>query len=98
MTNLTIQIFIQKIVGATYGGAYNTFWGGAVTQSYTTNSTYIVYTWTIVNGQTILCSSGPYRVVAQFSLVGTAQITNADTYIVTTTISVGVTTVLTGHF
>jgi hypothetical protein len=98
LKNITIQIFLQKTVGATYGGAYTTFWGGILNQSYTINGTQIIYTWTIVNGQTITCSGGPYTAVAEFSLTGTAQITSADTYIVTTTTTAGVTTTLSGHF
>ncbi len=98
LNNITIQIIVQKTVGATYSTASNGFWGGTINQSYTTNSTCIIYTWTIISGQTITCSGGPYQVTAQFSLSGTSQVTSADTYIVTTTTSAGVTTTLTGHF
>ncbi len=98
MTNITIQIIVEKTVGATYNGIYNTFWGGTINESHTTTGTQIIYTWIIVNGQTINCSGGPYTVQAQFDLIGTAQITSADTYIVTMTTSAGVTTTLSGHF
>jgi hypothetical protein len=98
LTNVTIQTIVQKTVGATYSNAYDTIGAGQVSQSYVSNSTQIIYTWTIVNGQTIACSAGPYSFVAEFGLSGTPQITSGDTYIVTTTTSAGVTNILSGHF
>jgi hypothetical protein len=98
LINITIQIFVQNTVGATYYGTYSSFAPGVVAASYNTTASQIIYTWTIVSGQTVACVSATYSVAAQFGLSGTAQITSADTYIVTTTTSAGVTTVFTGHF
>lgn len=98
LSNVTIQIFVQKTVGATYNGRYNSFSTGVITSSYVDTGTEIIYTWTIVSGQTVNCVSGSYSVAAQFNLVGTAQITSADTYVVTTTTTGGITTTFTGNF
>ncbi len=98
LTNITIQIFAQTTVGAIYNAMSNSFSGGVVTQSDSTTASQIIYTWTIVSGQTVACASATYNVKAQFTLIGTPQITSADTYIITTTTSGGVTTVFTGHF
>ncbi len=98
LTNVTIQIFIQRTVGATYSGMSNSFSTGVVTQSYTTTSTQIIYTWTIVAGQIVNCLLSSYNVQAQITLSGTPHVTSADTYIVTTTTNAGVTTTSTGHF
>jgi hypothetical protein len=98
LTNVTIQIFVQTTSGATFNAMSNSFSTGVVTQSDSTTASQIIYTWTIVSGQTVACVSATYDVKAQFSLSGTAQVTSADTYIITTTTSGGVTTVFTGHF
>jgi len=97
LTNITIQIFVQTTVGATYNAMSDSF-SGVVAYSYSTTASQIIYTWTIVSGQTVACVSTTYDVKAQFTLIGTAQVTSADTYIITTTTSGGVTTVFTGHF
>ncbi|CAF4791120.1 unnamed protein product [Rotaria sp. Silwood1] len=98
LTNITIQIIVQKTVGAAYNGHTNSFASGVVSSSYVDNGSQIIYTWTIASGQNITCSSSSYNVKAQFSLVGTQQISSADTYVVTTTTSVGITTTYSGHF
>ncbi len=98
MTNITIQIFVKKAYGATYSYANSNYYGGAVTSSYTTNATYIIYTWIIVSGQTFTCSGGPYTFMAAFGGTGTAQVTSGDAYILTATTSGGVTNTLSGHF
>jgi hypothetical protein len=98
VTNLTIQIFVSKSYGATYNGMYGSYWGGTVTPTYTTNSTYIIYTWTIVSGQSITCSSGPYTYTIAFNSNGTAQVPSGDSYLVTATNNGGVTNTLSGHF
>ncbi len=77
---------------------YGSYWGGTVNPTHTTNSTYIIYTWTIVSGQTITCSGGPYSYTIQFNSNGTTQTTSGDTYSVTATNSGGVTNTLWGHF
>jgi hypothetical protein len=98
LVNITIQIFVQTTVGATYYGIYNSFSTGVVTGSYSAGGSQIVYTWTITPGQTIACVSATYSVAAQYDLYGTAQINSNDTYIVTTTTNTRVTTTFTGHF
>jgi hypothetical protein len=98
LKNITIQIIVQKTVGASYHGAYNTFWSGTINQSYADNGTQIIYTWTIVSGQTITCSGGPYKAEAEFDLNGTSHNTGADNYTLTTTTNAGMTTTLSGHF
>jgi hypothetical protein len=67
-------------------------------QSYVDNGTQIIYTWSIVNGQTIAPSSSPYTAEAQFNLIGTYQPTSDDTYIVTGTTITNQTSTLSGHF
>ena len=98
VTNLTIQVFVLRSYGATYNSMYGSYWGGTMTASYTTNSTYIIYTWTIVSGQTITCSAGPYIYTVQINSNGTAQVTTGDTYTITAVNSGGVTNTLSGHF
>jgi hypothetical protein len=98
LQNLTIQIFILRSYGATYSNMWGTFWGGTMSQAHTANSTYIVYTWTIVSGQIITCSGGPYSFTAQITSNGTTQITSGDTYSVSATTSGGVTNTYSGHF
>lgn len=99
LTNITAHITVHKTVGATYNnGTYNTFWAGTVSQSQVDNGTNIVYTWTMVSGQTIDCSYGPYDIEAQFDLPGTPQIISPDTYILTTTTISGVINTFSGNF
>lgn len=98
LTNITIQIIVQKTAGATYSSAYNSFFSGAMIQNYVDTGTQIIYTWTIVSGQTITCGVGSYQVSAQFNLLGTQQTMSADTYVVTATTSGGVTSTRSGHF
>ena len=77
---------------------YGNYWGGTMTGSYTSNTTYIIYTWSIVSGQIITCSAGPYTYTAQFNSNGTAQVTSGDTYTVTTKTSSGFINTFSGHF
>ncbi|CAF3800565.1 unnamed protein product [Rotaria sp. Silwood1] len=98
LTNITIQIIVQKTVGATYNGGPDSFVTGVVSSSYVDNGSQIIYTWTIASGKNITCISSSYNVNAQFNLFGAQQISSADTYVVTTTTSVGITTTYSGHF
>ncbi len=98
LNNITITIYVQKTVGAMYSGAFSTFWGGTMNQGYADNGTQIIYTWTVISGQTIQASGSPYRAQAQFSLVGVSQTTSADIYTVRATTVGGVTSLLSGHF
>ncbi|CAF3398026.1 unnamed protein product, partial [Rotaria sp. Silwood2] len=98
LTNLTIQITAQKTVGATYNALSDSFAPGVVSSSHVTNGVQIIYTWTIISGQNIACVISWFDVKAQFNLVGTQQIVSADTYMVTTTTSAGVTSTYSGYF
>jgi hypothetical protein len=69
-----------------------------MTQSHVDSGTQIIYTWRIVNGQTIVPSSNGYMVEAGFNLIGTYQPTSGDTYIVTVTTNINQTSTLSGHF
>jgi hypothetical protein len=85
-------------VNATYSGAYSTFWGGTISQTYSNTASQIIYVWTIVSGQTIQASGSPYTAQAQFSLSGVNQVTSADTFTVIATTSGGVTSTFSGYF
>jgi hypothetical protein len=69
-----------------------------VNQNYVDTGKQIIYTWTIVNGQTISAIGSPHRAPAQFSLFGTNQPTSAGTYKVTATTVSGVTSSSIGYF
>ena len=98
LSNLTIIITVQKTVGATYHGAYSTFGSGLMNVAYVDTGTEIIYSWTIVSGNTIPAYNSPYRAVAQFNLYGTIQITSADTYEIRATTTSVVTSTVSGHF
>ncbi len=98
LNNITITIIVQRTVNATYSGAFSTFWSGTMNQAYSNTGTQIIYTWTIVSGQTIQSSGSPYQAQAQFSLFGVSQITSVDTYQVTAATVGGVTSSFSGHF
>jgi len=98
LNNITIKIFVQKTVNATYWNAYSTFWSSTTNQAYLDNGTQIIYTWTIVSGQTIQSSGSPYTAQAQFQLYGVNQPTSTDLYQVTATTVGGVTSTFSGYF
>jgi hypothetical protein len=98
LTNVTIVITVQKTVNARYNGLYNTFQSGAMIQHHVDNGIQIIYTWRIVHGHTIVPSSNPYTVEAQFGLKGTYQLTSNDTYMVTFTTIINQTSTVSGHF
>ncbi len=85
-------------MNATYNGAFTTFWSGTSNQTYIDTGSQIIYTWSIVSGQTIQASGSPYRAQAQFKLIGVNQTTTADTYNVTATTINGLTSTVSGHF
>ncbi|CAF4028604.1 unnamed protein product, partial [Adineta steineri] len=96
LTNVTIQITVSKIVGATFNGYSNSF--AQIDQSYIDNGTDIIYTWTIISGQTINCGSGTYHIQAQYHLFGTSQPNDVDSYTIILETSSGGTTVNSGYF
>ncbi|CAF1134574.1 unnamed protein product [Adineta steineri] len=98
LTNVTIQITVSKTVNATYSGGFTTFPGGQINQYYIDNGTDIIYTWTIINGQTINCTISTYQIEAQYQLVGTSQPNNVDSYTIILETSSGGTTVNSGYF
>ncbi|CAF4123727.1 unnamed protein product [Adineta steineri] len=98
LTNVTIQITVSKTVGATFNGYSNTFPAGQTTESYIDNGTDIIYTWTIINGQTINCVSSTFQIEAQYHLFGTSQPNHVDSYTTIIETSNGVTTVNSGYF
>ena len=98
MSALTIVVTLQKTVGATWAGMFNNFPGGTMIESHMDNGAQVTYTWQSINGQTIGSVGGPYTATAQFNLIGTAQSTSADTYIITITASNGQSSTLSGHF
>jgi hypothetical protein len=83
LSNITAFINVQRTVGATFASQYNTFWSGTITQTYSTGASTIVYSWTIIAGQSISSSGFPYFVEAQFQLQGTNQTVSSDSYSVT---------------
>ncbi|CAF1000196.1 unnamed protein product [Adineta steineri] len=97
-TNVTIQITVPKIVNATFNNCFNTFSYGQINQYCIDNGTDIIYTWTIISGQTINCGSGTYQIQAQYHLSGTSQPNNVDSYTIILETSNGVTTVSSGYF
>lgn len=98
LSNVIIVITVQKTVGAKWAGMFNNFPGGTMSESHVDNGAQVIYTWKIVNGQTIGSSSRSYTVVAQFDLIGTSQPTSGDTYTVTIMAVNGETRTLSGHF
>jgi hypothetical protein len=76
---------VQKTVNTTYWNAYTTFWSRTVNQTYVDTGSEIIYTWTIVSGQTIQASGSLYTAEAQFKLYGINQTISDDTYNVTAT-------------
>ncbi|CAF3763552.1 unnamed protein product [Adineta steineri] len=98
LTNVTIQITVSKTVGATFNGGFTTFPGGQINQYYIDNGTDIIYTWTIINGQTINCTISTYQIQAQYGLSGTSQPNHVDSYTTIIETSNGVTTVNSGYF
>ncbi|CAF4076497.1 unnamed protein product [Adineta steineri] len=98
LTNVTIQITVSKTVGATFSGGFTTFPGGQINQYYIDNGTDIIYTWTIISGQTINCTISTYQIEAQYQLVGTSQPNNVDSYTIILETSSGGTTVNSGYF
>ncbi|CAF1195750.1 unnamed protein product [Adineta steineri] len=98
LTNVTIQITVSKTVGATYNGAFTTFSGGLINQYYIDNGTDIIFTWTIVSGQTINCVSSTFHIEAHYNLFGISQPNNVDSYTTIIETSNGTTTVNSGYF
>lgn len=84
-------------MNATYNSAYTSFWGGTMNQMYIDTGTDIIYTWTIVTGQSINCPNS-YTATGQMNLYGTSQPNGIDSYVVTTVNNLGFVTTFSGLF
>jgi hypothetical protein len=82
VTALTITIVVQRTTGISFSGQYNTV-GGSVTQSNSSTSSAVTYTFTLNSGQTL--SPGSYTIAAQTSGTGTTHPVGGNTYTVTYT-------------
>ncbi|CAF2044995.1 unnamed protein product [Rotaria magnacalcarata] len=82
VTNISIMTTVQKTVGASFNGIWNTISTASITQSYIDNGAQIIYTWSMINGQTVPISQCPFKMAADFNLLGTAQLTSGDNYLV----------------
>jgi endoglucanase len=97
LTALTVTVVVARTPSSlTSGGQYNTIGGSAISQSVSTTSTQVIYTWTLASGQTLAAGTGR-TFAAQFSPQGTAHPTTGDTWTVTYT-SGGTATTLSGGF
>jgi endoglucanase len=85
LTGLTVTITVARNpTTLASGGQYNTIGGNSITQSVSTTSTQVVYTFTLVAGQTLPAGTGR-TFAAQMSPGGTAHPTTGDTWSVTYT-------------
>jgi endoglucanase len=95
LTAMTVTVVVARTTGISHSGAYNTV-GGQITQSNSSTSTAITYTFALNAGQTLPAATG--RLFAmQLSGTGTAHPTSGDTYSVTYT-SGGTTQTVSGTF
>jgi hypothetical protein len=53
LSNMFIQIYVQRTVNATYANQYQTFWNLTTNQTYIETSSQIIDTWTLLYGQVI---------------------------------------------
>lgn len=95
VTAMTVTIRIAQTAGVTFNGNYVTFEGGNVSISHITSGGFIVYTFTLDAGRTIVV--GSWTIAAQWNGTGTLHATTNDTWSVVTTTSAGSAT-LSGNF
>ncbi len=95
ITAMTITIKVKITTGVVFNGNYVTFEGGNVTISHATVSGFIVYTFKLDTGKTIV--PGTWTIAAQFNGNGTPHSTTTDTWSVNTKTSISTKTV-TGTF
>jgi hypothetical protein len=97
LTALTVTITVARNPASlASSGQYNTIGGSALTQSVSTTSTQVVYTFTLVAGQSLPAGTGR-TFAAQMSPGGTAHPTTGDSWSVTYT-SGGSSTTTSGTF
>ncbi len=95
LSALSVTVTLQKTVGVSYNGQYNTV-GGQITGSHTDSGSALTYQFTLTPGQTLAVGTSQ-TYAAQFNGTGTLHPTSGDTYTVVATAG-GKTTTLTGHF
>ena len=83
VTSMTVTVKIAITAGLTFNGNYVTFEGGNVSISHTTSGGFLVYTFTLDAGKTIV--PGEWTVAAQWNGTGTLHATSGDTWTVVTT-------------
>ncbi|CAF1555460.1 unnamed protein product [Rotaria magnacalcarata] len=97
ITNISGTITLQKTTGASFGGVWTTI-NSYVTYSDVSSGTQIIYTYHIINGQTIPTSQCPFTLAADLNLSGTAHPTSGDIYSVSYATSTGQINTLSGNF
>jgi hypothetical protein len=83
LTALSVTVVVQRTAGVSYSGQYNTV-GGQVTQSSSSTSSAITYTFTLNAGQTLPAGTGRTFAV-QTSGNGSLHPTSGDTWTVSYT-------------
>jgi hypothetical protein len=97
VTALTVTITVARNPASLVSsGQYNTIGGSTITQSLSTTSTQVVYTFTLASGQSLPAGTGR-TFAAQMSPGGTLHATTGDTWTVTST-SGGSSTTTSGTF
>ena len=97
LTALTVTITVARNPASlASSGQYNTIGGSTIAQSVSTTSTQVVYTFTLVAGQSLPAGTGR-TFAAQMSPGGTAHPTTGDSWTVTS-ISGGTSAVTSGTF
>jgi hypothetical protein len=97
LTALTVTLTVARNPASLVSsGQYNTIGGSAIAQSVSTTSTQVVYTFTLIAGQSLPAGTGR-TFAAQMSPGGTAHPTAGDTWSVTYT-SGGSSTTTSGTF
>lgn len=87
---MTVTIKVAITAGVTFNGNYVTFERGNVSISHTTSGGFIVYTFTLDPGKTIVV--GSWTIAAQWNGTGTLHATTGDRWSVVTTTSAGTAT------
>ena len=95
LTAMTVTINVRQTAGVAHLSEYTNSWGGTVSTSSTTAGGFIVYTFSLNPGQTIV--AGSWKMDGQWSGTGTLHQVTGDTWSVTTT-SQGVSSTITGGF
>jgi endoglucanase len=97
LTAMTVTITVARNPASlASGGQYNTIGGNLIAQSVSTTSTQVVYTFSLIAGQTLPAGTGR-TFAAQISPGGTAHPTTGDSWSVTYT-SGGTSTTTSGTF